>query len=263
MNTKYMLLEQIGSGSFGNVYKAINRRTKECVAIKTEPIQNSSKLLINETNVYRYLQNTPGFPTVKWFGKDETHYYMVLNLLGDSLETLKMRNGGRLSLNLTLKIGIKVCELLMVLHDKCLIHRDIKPDNFLFGVNNSKIHMVDFGFCKCFMPDNTHIKLGKTSSLIGCVNYASINSHDCFELSRRDDMESLGYMLLYLYLGRLPWQQLENSVAVRETKEQILQDKNIPIVLIYYLRIIRALEFTERPDYLSIIQLFQRDICSS
>ena len=146
INKKYVLLDKIGSGSFGSIFKGQNIRTNEYVAIKIESIKDELKLLKNESNIYQYLNGCESIPCVKWFGKDEYNYYMVINLLGDSLQDLINKNKF-FSLALTLKIGIKVLIILKTIHEKGLVHRDIKPDNFLFGLNRiNNIYLIDFGF---------------------------------------------------------------------------------------------------------------------
>ena len=144
IGNKYILLEQIGEGSFGKIYKGENWRTKEQVAIKVEPIANETKLLKNESIIYQYLINCEGIPNVKWFGKDEENYYMVMPLLGPSLELLKEKSN-TFSLRVVLQIGVQSLYLLKTIHEKGLIHRDIKPENFLLGLNekNKQIHLID------------------------------------------------------------------------------------------------------------------------
>ena len=127
---KYELICKIGSGAFGSIYKGKNIRTGESVAIKMEQVDSQTKLLKNESIIYQFLINTEGLPNVKWFGKDNYNYYMVLNLLGDSLQTLKERKK-TFSLQLTLQIGIQIINLLRSIHNKGLVHRDIKPENLL------------------------------------------------------------------------------------------------------------------------------------
>ena len=264
INNKYILIEKIGSGSFGSIYKGENVRTREKVAIKVEPIRNYTKLLKNESIVYQYLGSKQGLPTVKWFGKDATNYYMVINLLGKSLEQLK-NDKINFTLKLTLQIGLQILFLLKMIHDKGLIHRDVKPENFLLGLNglSKQIYIIDFGLCKSYMNNDKHISFGRIHSLIGSCNYASVNSHKLYELSRRDDMESLGYMLLYFFSGDLDWRDSTGALNANEIislKENVHLNEKYPEVLLNYMKYVRNLEFEETPNYSLIIDSFKREI---
>ena len=262
INKKYRIIEKIGEGSFGLIYKGENIRTRELVAIKVEPIEKDMKLLKNESIIYQYLNNVQGIPFVKWFGKDEKNYYMVLNLLGESLQSIK--NDSTFSLTNVLQIGIQVIILLKTIHDKGLVHRDIKPDNFLLGLNDQKkkIYIIDFGLCKSYMTNDEHNPVKKTNNLIGSLTYASINTHNCIELSRRDDMESLGYMLAFFYLGKLPWQELtsENIETIKILKQYIVNTDKLPLILVNYIKYVKCLEYEEKPNYFLIIDNFKREL---
>ena len=255
---KYKLLEKIGAGAFGSIFKGENIRTKDYVAIKVEPILNDLKLLKNESIIYQYLIDNEGIPNVKWFGKDNQNYYMVINLLGDSLQTIMERKHS-FSLKLVLQIGIQIIYLLKMIHDKGLVHRDIKPDNFLLGLNNKnkKIYLIDFGFCKTFLNNDKHIDMKKVNNLIGTNNFASINAHEFNELSRRDDLESLGFMLIYFYFGNLIWKDYTDNEMIKVMKNTIINDENNPKILIEYFKIIKCLEFKENPNYDLLINMFK------
>jgi serine/threonine protein kinase len=255
INNKYKIIEKLGAGCFGEIYKGENVRTQEHVAIKVEPIANNLKLLKNESVVYQYLVGTTGVPNVKWFGKDAVNYYMVLNLLGDSLQTL-LNSKKTFSLKLVLQVGLQIISILQSIHDKGLVHRDIKPDNFLLG-NKKQIYIIDFGFCKS-IENVTNVK--KTTGLIGSLTYASLNSHNYTELSYRDDLESLGYMLIYFYQGFLDWQKTEDIKLIIQMKQQVLNNEKIPIVLRNFLKGVRQLDFKEMPDYNSLISLLKREV---
>jgi len=264
INKRYILLEKIGEGSFGNIYKGENKRTKEKIAIKIEPI-GKNNLLKNESIIYQFLKNTQGIPVVKWFGKDNINYYMVINLLGESIQS-DLNKKKIFSLNEVINTGIQILSLIESLHEKGLVHRDIKPDNFLYGLNkeNKNIFIIDFGFCKSIINDNIHIPFKKTSNLIGSKTYASLNAHNLIELTRRDDLESLGYILIYLYLGTLSWRDIvhcENTDEhIKILKEHIIDSQKIPLFLENYIKYVRRLNFDEKPNYHYLKNIFNNEL---
>ena len=267
INNKYELLEKIGNGSFGTIYKGVNKRTREYVAIKVEPIKNNTKMLKHETTIYQYLIDTSYIPNVKWYGKDEDNYYMVISLLGNSLKDLKDKVK-TFSLRLTMKIGIQILFILKSIHEKGLVHRDIKPDNFLLGLNEDKdkIFMIDFGFCKPFIKNEKHIEMGNTSDLIGSYVYASINSHYLIESTRRDDLESLGYMLIYFVLGDIYLKYIKPDILNNTTMNTIMNNKmkNESFRLfkekITTIEHVRSLQFSQEPNYTYLITIFEEEL---
>jgi serine/threonine protein kinase len=254
INKKYKILNKLGSGSFGLIYKCQNLRTKEYVAVKVESINDNLKLLKNESNIYQYLNGCEYIPKIRWFGKDLTNYYMVIDLLDYSLQELMLKKD-KLPLDYIYKIGINLVLIIKTIHEKGLVHRDIKPDNFLFGLNETyKIYLVDFGFCKSYLDTNgEHIKFKPINNMIGSKNYTSINSHNKKELSRRDDMESLCYMLLYFYSGSLPWNNITDENTIVKLKYNIVNDINYPSTLLELLKYIRTINFEDKPNYHFII----------
>ena len=260
INNKYKIITKIGGGTFGSIYKGQNIRTNEYVAIKIEPIKNDLKLLKNESIIYQYLNGCHNIPSVKWFGKDNNNYYMVIDLLGPSLQDL-IETKNKLCLKITLKIGIKIISIIKIIHDKGLVHRDIKPENFLFSLDNlNKLYLIDFGLCKKIIFENKHNQIKKTSGIIGSKNYMSINSHNHIELSRRDDLESIGYMLLYLYNGTLDWNNESNEIKILNMKQNVLNYDNIPNVIINYIKLVKSLDYEETPNYNLIIDEFKKEI---
>lgn len=262
INNKYKIISKLGNGSFGNIYKGINTRTMEHVAIKVEPIVNDTNLLKNEAIIYRYLNDLTCVPLIKWYGKDKDNYYMVINLLGKSIQDVK-NEIYKFSLKDTLKIGIFLIKIIRNLHERGIIHRDIKPDNFLFDTDNkSFIYIIDFGFSKTYILNNKHIEQTKTNGIIGSLHFVSLNGHDHNELSRRDDLESLCYMLIYINNGILPW-QIENP-SIKDKKTYVKNEKiklldkssNINNVFVYYLNYIHSIKFNTNPDYEYLINLF-------
>jgi serine/threonine protein kinase len=237
----FFLENKLGQGNFGFVFEGINLRSREKVAIKVEPIEYNLKLLKNETKIYDFLKGTKGIPHVKWFGCDTKNYYMVMDLLSVSLETkLKQSKTKTFSLDLCFQLGKQALAILEHIHYRGIIHRDIKPDNFVlgFGENKNQVYLIDFGFCRTYRDANgAHISLRSVNSLIGSPKFASVHALNHVELSRRDDLESLGYMLCYFYLGDLD----DDKTTTLLTK--------IPLQLKNYLALVSSLGFEEDPKY--------------
>jgi len=275
IGNKYKLIKQIGSGSFGSIYEGINIRTNEKVAIKIELISDELKLLKHESNIYRLLTNVDGVPKIKWYGKDNLYYYMVIDLFGDSLQEL-LDKSNKLTFKVVLQIGINILNILMKIHDNGFIHRDIKPENFLLTLSKpTKVVLIDFGISKPYLINNQHINFKCKHKFIGTLNFASINTHNFYEQSRRDDLESVAYMLIYFFFGELDWINCEknsdlNSIKfeefgsennfVRTKKELIASNSNIPKVLVDFYKNVRFLEFEERPNYEKYIHNFREEL---
>jgi len=257
INNKYKLISKLGSGAFGSIYKGENIRTKELVAIKIEPLDANLKLLKNESTIYNYLKkfNFNGIPHLKWYGVDTTNYYMVISLLGDSINS-HIEHNGKMNLDIVLSIGIKMLDIIKFIHDKGLIHRDIKPDNFLFGldtngnINIERVYLIDFGFCKSYKTiDGEHNDNTQLTKIIGTPNYISINVHNLHQPSRRDDIESTIYIMIYMLLGYLDWEKERSEESIIKMKENIQNNPNIPDILKQYLSYIRCLKYGEEPIY--------------
>jgi serine/threonine protein kinase len=261
---KYKLLKAIGEGAFGQIYEAENIRTRERIAIKSEPIDSEFKMLKHETKIYQILDCCTGFPQVKWFGIQEGKYFMALTLLGPSLTTLKKippttpkdPSSNPFSLVNILLLSKKMVERLEFIHSKGILHRDIKPDNFL--IKDEELYLIDFGLCKKWKNnEGSHIKERSQRSPLGTVNYISVNVQQGIEPSRRDDLESVAYIILFLLLksGELPWAQIQNHQEMVQQKIKLLE-QNIPAFLKDYLIYCRSLGFYERPDYEYLKGLF-------
>ena len=259
---KYRLLHKIGSGSFGDVYLAQNIFNGEEVAVKMESQMCKQPQLLYECKLYRHLQGGIGIPRLRWYGTHETGYnVMVTDLLGPSLEDLFNSCGRRFSLKTVLMVADQMLGRLEYMHNKNYVHRDIKPENFLLGLGRhcNKLHLIDFGLSKRYRDSRTrvHIPEVRGKSLTGTARYASINAHLGTEQSRRDDLESLGYVLLYFLNGSLPWQGLKGHG--KQKYEKICENKltltaeylgkNQPEEFTSYLNYVRGLRFEEVPDY--------------
>ena len=262
---KYQFVKHIGSGSFGQVYSGVDLNTNQCVAIKVEPNTATNPQLLKEFTVYsRYLQNVTGFPNVSHFAQTRHHNYFVMTLLGHNLEYLLSRCGRKFSEKTLFMLADQLLDRLENLHDRsgCL-HRDLKPENMMMGRGKSKhiLHLVDLGLAKLFIDRKTgeHIMPKNTRrSLVGTARYASPNAHYGKDLSRRDDMESAGYVLVYLGRGKLPWQGVK-ATNKQERYERIAEIKlrtkssdlcrGLPQEFQLLMDYVHKLAYAERPDY--------------
>ena len=195
---KYEILESIGEGSFGKVFKGKNIRTDQECAIKIQH-KNVANVLKHEAKIYKMLQDVSGIPIIRNYGTDNGYNYLILDLLDISLDIKVLKPAE------TVKYMVDAITILQHIHDKGVIHRDIKPDNFLLrninGINGINIlYLIDFGLSKYYLnPDKTHLPEKRERRLIGTAKYSSLNVHRGIEASRRDDMESLCFAFISLY----------------------------------------------------------------
>jgi len=254
---KYKLIEKINEGSFGSIFKAENIRTKEMVAIKFENKSEQMKSLKNEARIYQYLGKLNGFPQLKTFGTTGDVNYLVIDLLGYSLQ--KFIKNNELSLNMVLVLGIQIIQRVQSLHNNCLLHRDIKPSNFVFGNkdNTNKLYLIDLGFAKRYDYNGRHIEQKNINHIVGSLNFVSINVHNYVEPSRRDDIESCIYVILTMILGELEWFEETDINKMALLKKNIINNDKIPIFIKKMLNYIRSIEFDATPDYDYIIGLMK------
>ena len=258
---KYKVIRKIGQGSFGRIYICQDIISNEFYAMKVEQISTLNRVLETESKYLNYLRGF-GIPELIFFGREEKYFILIETLLGKSLENLYSESHGNFNIKDVCMIGIQILDRLEYIHNKNIIHRDIKPDNFVIGKNDEKntIFMIDFGLAKRYRNPLTqeHIQFKLTKRLTGTARYASINALKGGEQSRKDDLESLNYMLLYFLRGSLPWQGVAGLTKGEKYKKIYHIKKNIGAEKLYenlpnefkevYLYV-KKLEFEQDPDY--------------
>lgn len=261
--TNIKVLRKIAHGAFGEIYECLDRVNNTVLAIKIEKTMCTFQLK-HEYLIYKKLAG-PHTPQVYEYGKIEFEGQfvncMTMELLGLSIEKLFARAGRRFTLKTVLMIGKSCLRRIESLHLKHFIHRDIKPDNFVIDVSQRRIYLIDYGLSKYYRNPKTlvHNAYRTDRNLTGTARYASVNTHLGIEQARRDDLESLGFMIVYfLKEGRLPWQGLkaetkaEKYARIKNIKEKTplfeLCD-GLPNEIYLFLLHIRNLSFEQSPDY--------------
>lgn len=266
--SNYQIEREIGSGSFGNVYLAEHPDGHQ-VAVKVEDIRKNNRMK-NEYKIYRYLRNKnfhAGIPEIYDFIRTPEYNIMVMELLGPNLEDIFNDHNKKFSLGTVYLLAIQILHQLENLHELNYIHRDIKPSNFLINrnINIEQVYIMDFGLSKKYIYQRKHIPLKDDISFVGTVRYASNNIHMKFEPSRRDDLESLGYMFVYFLKGKLPWQGIRKKMG-KEYMAKVSEIKlctplsrlceGLPKCFKEYMAYCRGLRFCEKPNYEMLRNLF-------
>ncbi|KAM5563420.1 casein kinase 1-like protein 7 [Rosa sericea] len=267
---KFKLGRKIGSGSFGELYLGVNVQTGEEVAVKLEPVKTKHPQLHYESKLYMLLQGGTGIPHLKWFGVEGDYNVMVIDLLGPSLEDLFNYCNRKFTLKTVLMLADQLINRVEYMHSRGFLHRDIKPDNFLMGLGRkaNQVYAIDYGLAKKYrdLQTHKHIPYRENKNLTGTARYASVNTHLGIEQSRRDDLESLGYVLMYFLRGSLPWQGLK--AGTKKQKYDKISEKKMstpievlcrshPSEFVSYFHYCRSLRFEDKPDYSYLKRLFR------
>ncbi|KAL8142620.1 hypothetical protein V2J09_015652 [Rumex salicifolius] len=274
---KFKMGRKIGSGSFGVLHLGINIQTGEEVAIKLESASTKHPQLRYESKLYMLLQGGSGIPHLKWFGVDGEYNAMVIDLLGPSLEDLFNYCSRKFSLKTVLMLADQLISRVEYMHTRGFLHRDIKPDNFLMGLGRkaNQVYAIDFGLAKKYKDLQTHkhipyrqvvSEFRENKSLTGTARYASVNTHLGVEQSRRDDLESLGFVLMYFLRGSLPWQGQKGNTKKQKYDKISGKKMTTPIEALCkshppefasYFHYCRSLRFEDKPDYSYLKRIFR------
>eukprot|EP01064_Diplonema_japonicum_P038727 TRINITY_DN9479_c1_g1_i1.p1 TRINITY_DN9479_c1_g1~~TRINITY_DN9479_c1_g1_i1.p1 ORF type:complete len:550 (+),score=5.87 TRINITY_DN9479_c1_g1_i1:65-1651(+) len=276
VNGLYVIDGRIGGGSFSDCYVGRETGTGAPVAFKIEDVQKIrgvSRLggehaildfLATGTSISARLVPQP----LLYTRLDDGCSVLVQELLGPSLGDLLKLCGGKFSVHTAACIAIQVIDCLKYVHEKGYIHRDVKPQNFLIGRNreSSKIFICDFGLAK----RRSYRAIPRTGGKpAGTIRYVSLNAHKGIEQTLRDDMEAVGYMLVHMIRGKLPWHDEPVKTTDKRKRHDHIADwkdkhsvadmcEGCPQAVEMFMHLTRSLKYDETPDYRMYSDLFAR-----
>ena len=267
LENKYRYSENdlIGTGGFGKVYKGIDLSKNIEIAIK---IDEKNKYLKKESNIYDIIKDGKFMAKkIDYFEKDDISY-LIMPLHYKSAEEL-FREDKNVYFNDKdiMMLGIQIVQQLNHLHKKGILHLDIKPDNFILNKDINKFYLIDFGLSRSYLKDGKHIQQKKNSNRCGTLKFMSINCHERITMSRRDDLISLSFSLIYLHLKSLPWKTNKYKFEKKDICYEKIMDKKkkflenidtfgLPAPLTFLINYAHSLKFNKTPDYSFIIKGF-------
>ena len=273
INRNNVIIERkLARGSFADIFAALDFSTSQPLAIKVERHPCAPSTIEAEITTLRALSEVNSVPKVLWAGQINNKPAFIMPLLGQSLAD-QIPYKKCLSLQTISALATEMLNILEGIHSKGVLHLDLKPSNILFSQNSSQIYLIDFNLSKSFLsPSGEHLPLSPIGEFNGNVQFASLNAHQLLEQSRRDDLESLGYLLLSLCTGGLEWDRIDEVdpikriIAVGEEKSSFLKTvkKNaaVPKFLRKYFSFVNEIGFYDKPNYQNLRQLFSDSLFS-
>ncbi len=225
--SKYKVTKKISEGNFSKIYQLIEINTNDKYACKIEAKKANQPMLENEYKILDYLRGDY-IPSIKLYGSSGDYNILIMNLLGKSLDYY-IKKLETFSIHTTSMLAFQIINILQYIHLRGIIHRDIKPGNFVMGLDTKSldVYIIDFGFAKKYksMTKDKIYPMSEGHELTGTSRYASINAMKGLQQSCRDDLESLGYMLYFFLKGNLPWMGIKEKNKENLDKK-ILEKKN-------------------------------------
>jgi serine/threonine protein kinase len=268
---KYQLLKKIGAGSFGKIFAAkalpltptFGENAEAMDVSKNGGVRGDTPFAIkiistdysplwqNEVMIYEKIKDLKSIPSLYAVGTEGKFNYIVMDLLDQSVEELRINYGEQfLPLKVVIHLGLQMLNIVEQIHARGIIHRDLKPANFLLKSNAqqiSELYLIDFGLAHSFLDEKSRHRAIKTNEpIVGTTRYMSVNVHQGLTASRRDDLESLGYILLFLYQGKLSWQK---QSAIVDIKQQFNWTVDTLGELVLFILYCRNLGFADKPNY--------------
>ena len=271
---KILTDKRLGGGSFGHVYKCLNIKTNKEYSIKVESNDTTNPQLLHEYKILKILEGNEGIPKTYLFKNIGGESILIMDLLGPNLEDiLQDTKTKKFTLKTCLMTLRQIIERLKIIHKEGIIHRDLKPENLLVtkNIRDGLIYLIDYGLSKKYkdIKNDMHIPFKNDRPITGTIRYISINTHKGFEQSRRDDIESACYIIIYFLNGKLHWDGIkcktkeEKIQKIMEKKEEFKNNKEykkLPQPFFHIIQYIYNLSFEEKPNYEYIFGIINKGL---
>ncbi|TFK28010.1 CK1/CK1 protein kinase [Coprinopsis marcescibilis] len=269
----YMLETTLGSGYSGSIFRARHIHNGNVVALKIQDVDHECPTNRFERYLYPLLQGGKGMPTLYSAGVQGPWDFLVIDLLGPSLDNLYRKSGKDvMDIGSVCSIAMQLISRLECMHNRGVLHRDIQLGNCVVGLppNEKTIYMIDFGFSKRYIDENgRHIPDSRERrDFIGNYWFSSVNVHCRGRVpSRRDDLEAAALMFIHLLTPRglswtrngVPKTSQAHDLLIEEKRRARPEDlcRGLPVEFEDFLRYTRKLKFDQKPDYETWVQVFQ------
>ena len=271
----YSISHQIGKGAFGKLYKVSNKQDPT-LPFAAKVVRLSGSLtekttdLEREAQILQSLVLEPGFPRLQNYSTESNHEILIMSLLGPNLGYLHKQLEGKFSLKTVILLALQALRRIEALHKQGMLHRDIKPENLVMGAgvkDENTLYLIDFGLAVPYL-DSTgkHVPFSKNSNVAGTLYYLSVFGHLGIQASRRDDLISLGYVLIHLLKGGLPWvnfpgdmhEKIKKIFHMKSTMGHEKLCEGLPGEFVEYFKYVTTLPFFQKPNYEYLEGLFKR-----
>eukprot|EP00698_Gefionella_okellyi_P008033 TRINITY_DN1974_c0_g1_i3.p1 TRINITY_DN1974_c0_g1~~TRINITY_DN1974_c0_g1_i3.p1 ORF type:complete len:546 (-),score=66.15 TRINITY_DN1974_c0_g1_i3:33-1670(-) len=265
IKNRWRMSRKIGAGAFGEIYAAQDTVTGEQVAIKLERCDSKKQVLKLEVAVLKKLQGCSHICRFIHCGRSNDYNYCVMELLGENLSDLRRkRQAQKFSVATSARLGSQMLRAIQNCHRRGFLHRDVKPSNYAIGLTTDRsriVYIIDFGLARRYRLPSGEIRPPRdTAGFRGTARYASIHSHQAKELSRRDDLWSLFYVMVEFMVGQLPWRRLKDKdeilkLKMKHTTADLVRGLSPEMNL--FLTYLNTLQYETDPDYDYIDGLFK------
>lgn len=286
----FVLEENIGRGAFGTVFSARHIYSRKLFAAKVEErVDGRFSYISKEFHLYQVLHSGGrmyGIPQVFHYEEQDTFCLMIMEKLGGPVDRDEDGQEITLPIERVLNIAVSGLRILEKIHGMGIIHSDLKPSNILRSLPGSwgDFQIADFGLAEFYLEGaNCHNQMEMDKNIQGTIRYSSTHTHDHIIRSRRDDLEMFGYVLVKLFKGRLPWDEMVDNMNRVSNLEMTLDRewyanavsnvgkqtgdmkknikpqelcKEMPEAFTKYMEYVKKMTFKEKPYYNYLTELF-------